>query len=33
MWKRNEEVSKRRVNKGIEKAIEKDRRNKLWLKQ
>lgn len=33
MWKCNEETSKRRVKEGIIKAIEIDRRSRLWLNQ
>ncbi len=33
MWKRNEEISSRRVRQGVQKAIEIDRRNKLWEKK
>lgn len=33
MWKRNEEISRRRVKDGILKSIEIDRRNRLWSKQ
>jgi hypothetical protein len=32
MWKRNEEISSRRVKQGIQRAIEIDRGNKLWKK-
>lgn len=30
MWKRNEEISRKRVAEGLEKSVEHDRRNKLW---
>jgi len=33
MWKRNEEISRVRITTGLERTIERDRRNKLWLQQ
>jgi glycosyltransferase involved in cell wall biosynthesis len=33
MWKRNEEISRERITAGLERTIEKDRRNKLWLRK
>ncbi|MEK6874787.1 MAG: glycosyltransferase family 2 protein [Nanoarchaeota archaeon] len=30
IWARNEEISRRRIQEGLEKIIERDRRNKLW---
>lgn len=33
MWKRNEKISRKRIGEGLEKAIEKDRGNRLWMKQ
>ena len=31
MWAHNEDISARRIKEGLEKTIENDRRNKLWL--
>src|SRR3989344_6704544 len=33
MWKKNEEISRKRVAEGLEMSVEHDRRNKLWLQQ
>ena len=33
MWAHNEEISQRRIREGLEKTIERDRRNKLWSPQ